>query len=188
MGTRILAQTIPVSRGFGQVRHGQLTHSIQTKKTLVVETHLVYRAWHFNRVRSGYKGWFSHESSPQRPTKWAPELISRFETQWDAPTPFPIITLTCLKSIPLIIKCTSYKRVARLIDRIPRSQPSTTVGSHRASLNKKPFYLFTKSAQKLGWAGRGLWMFHYLRTTFNHWEPCCGISSLHMHGTSDKCH
>lgn len=52
----------------------------------------------------------------------APELIYRFETLNERPLPpFPIITLTCLKGIPLIIKCTGYKRVVRLIDRIPRS-------------------------------------------------------------------
>lgn len=34
----------------------------------------------------------------------------------------------------------------------------------------------------------GLWMFDYLHITFNHWEPCCGISSPHTHCISDKCH
>lgn len=87
------------------------------------------------------------KDSPSR----APKLISRFETLNERPpTPFPIITPTCLKSIPLIIKCTSYKRVARLIDRIPRNQPSTTVRFTQSKPEQDAFLLVYQKRIKTG--------------------------------------
>lgn len=71
-------------------------------------------------------------------------------SQCEAPNPFPIITLTCLKGIPLIIKCTSYKRVVRLIDRIPRSQPSTTVQFTQSKPEQEAFLLIYQKCIKTG--------------------------------------
>lgn len=99
-----------------------------------------------------------------------PELTSRFDSK-RGPYAFPIITLTCLKGIPLIIKCTSYKRVVRLIDRIPRSQPSTTVQFTQSKPEQEAFLLIYQKCIKTGlnWSKTGcLNIYLPLLTAGNH--------------------
>lgn len=95
------------------------------------------------------KGDFSHQSLPQRLTKWPQSSYPDWRLN-ERPYPLSIITLTCLKSIPLIIKCTSYKRVARLIDRIPRSQPSSTVRFTQSKPEQEAFLLIYQKGIKTG--------------------------------------